>query len=318
MEVKIAYQPPRPRPGTYLIRIMEVQQTADSIILKYDIAVGPCAGYAYTFYLQGGKWPLAWYIKKKAGQMVLKCILHALNRSGQPALTNILDAAGRTLAVEIDLYEGTYLQVRKCFPASSYCITPDDIRTGTENWSCGRQDTVRATILAHLSGLPVLCADTHERESPMVDWCAENQIILLPATFPAGDYMIPGGDIIVDRKANLAELHSNFAGSADRVSYENSAFYAAAMGKRLIYIVGTSPDDHVSKLEDLKYWSSRHPRYSDKQMNGAHLYEQLIRYKRLHTNTDFWFVPSDKLCETIYRTVRQPTACVPTHKILSA
>lgn len=158
-------------------------------------------------------------------------------------------------------------------------------------------------LLAHLSGLPVLCADTQERQSPIVDWCAENQIILLPSSFPAGNYTIPTSSVIVDRKADLFELNRNFAPSPNRARYENAACYAAALGKQLIYLIGVDPDDHVSQMEDLRTWNSRHPKIADETIDGNHLYTQLIRYMQLHPNTDFRFIPKQHLCESIYQTV---------------
>ena len=312
------YQPQRPCAGRYLIRIMEVRQEEGSTVLYYDIAVGPSAGYAYIFYLQTGKWPLVWQIRTKGGQTVLQHALRALNGSGQPPLSTIYEAAGRNLTVDIGLYNDRYLDVRRSYPANVYTISPDDIRVGTTGWSAGTRDFVHAMLLAHLSGLPVLCCDSFERGSPMVDWCAENQIAVLPSKFPAGDYTAPNSDIIVDRKADLAELYRDFAASTDRASYENAACYAAAMGKRLVYMIGTSPEDGVSRLEDLRQWSGKHPKIKDGLLSGSHLYEQLIRYKCIHHNTDFLFVPNEKLCETNYRAVRQPTVSVPARRILSA
>ncbi len=317
MEYKTAYQPSAPCEGRYLIQIMYVRRYKGRIALYYDIAVGPCAGYAYTFYLQYGKWPLIWWINAEAGQAVIQYALRALNKGAQTVISTIFDATGCNLTVDIGLYD-RYLEVRRSYPASAFQIMPEDIRIGTESWKAGTKDIVRATILAKLSGLPVLRADTQERKSPMIDWCAANQIILLPSKFPAGDYTTPNGRIIVDRKADLAELDRDFASSIDRVSYENAAFYAAAERKRLIYIIGTSPDDGVFQLEDLKHWSGSHPKIRDKQISGKHLYEQLIRYKHIHPNTDFLFTPNDKLCETIYNTASQSIDFVPTRKILSA
>lgn len=296
------YQPLRPHAGRYLIHIMDVQKQEDSIILYFDIAVGPSVGYAYTFYLQGGKWPLVWRIHTKSGQTVIQYALRALNDGRQPPLATILDAAGRSLAVDIDFYNG-YFQVRRSYPASAYYIAPNDIRIGTTSWQAGTKDVFRAMLLAHRSGLPVLCADTQERQSPMVDWCAENKIIFLPSSFPAGDYTIPASNVIVDRKADLLELNRNFASSPNQARYENAACYTAALGKQLIYLIGVDPDDHVSQIEDLRTWNSRHPKITGETIDGHHLYTQLTRYMRLHPNTDFRFIPKQHLCESIYQTV---------------
>lgn len=58
-------------------------------------------------------------------------------------------------------------------------------------------------LLANLSGLPVLSSDSREGKSPMVDWCAEHGVIILPQYLPAGDYTLSGSNVIVDRKDNI-------------------------------------------------------------------------------------------------------------------
>lgn len=306
------YQPPRPRAGRYLIHIVNVQKQDDCVVLYFDIAVGPSVGYAYSFYLQGGKWPLVWRIHTQAGQAVLQYALRALNDGQQRPFATVLDAAGYNLTVDIDLYNG-YFQVRRSYPASTYHITPADIRIGTTSWKAGTKDRFHAMLLAQLSGLPVLCADTLERESPMVDWCAENQVILLPSSFPAGDYTVPASNVIVDRKADLFELDRNFASSTQRARYENAACYAAAVRKQLVYLIGTDPDDHVSRVEDLRTWDSRHPKIAGETIDGNHLYNQLVRYMKIHPNTDFRFIPKQYLCKNIYQTVRTATPLIIHH-----
>ncbi len=308
------YQPLRPCEGRYLIHIMASKMKDGRLILPFDIAVGPSAGYAHITYLQTGEWPLVWRIRTATGQVVLQHALQALNESGQSAPITLSDAAGHNLAVDIGQYGGKYLEVRRSYPASTYEVTSDDIRLGAANWAIGTETAVRAAFLAQLSGLPVLCADVHERESPMVDWCAENRIVLLPSIFPAGDYTASDSRIIVDRKANLTELYHNFASSVSRASYETSACHASALGKQLIYIIGTSPDDNVHQLKDLKHWTARHPKIHNELMHGDYLYRQLRRYKAIHPNTDFRFAPNDRLCKMIYDTVCQPTVCEPAQK----
>ena len=54
------YQPLRPCEGRYLIHIMASKMKDGSLILPFDIAVGPSAGYAHITYLQTGEWPLVW------------------------------------------------------------------------------------------------------------------------------------------------------------------------------------------------------------------------------------------------------------------
>lgn len=304
MSYRSKYQPERPEPGQYLIRIMKVSQETNHIALPFDFAVGPSAGYASISYLQTGKWPCVWRIHNNdAGQAVMQYALRAINKDSASPIDSLTEAANHLLTVEIDLYNDKYFNVRRSFPASYYCITPDDIRIDTGSWAAGTRNAIRATYLADLSGLPVLCADRHESKSPMINWCAKNNIILLPSLFPAGDYMAPNGNVIVDRKKDLFELQKNFVISTNRASYENAACYAASLGKKLIYITGTAEKDHVSQLDDLLHWFSRNPNKPSEIVNGIQLHGQLIRYMEIHPNTEFRFVPSQNLCREIYQTV---------------
>lgn len=304
MFYKSKYQPERPGPGRYLIRILKINQEADHIALSFDIAVGPSAGYAHIFYLQTGKWPCVWRIhNNNAGQVVMQYALRAINKDSASPIDSLTEAANHLLSVEIDLYNDKYFNVRRSFPASSYCIAPDDIRIDTGSWAGGTRNAIRATYLADLSGLPVLCADRHESKSPMIDWCAANNIILLPSLFPAGDYMVPNGNVIVDRKADLFELRENFILSTNRASYENAACYAASLGKKLIYITGTAEEGHVSQLDDLLHWFSQNPQKPNEIVNGIQLHGQLIRYMEIHPNAEFRFVPYEVLCTEIYQAV---------------
>ena len=117
-------------------------------------------------------------------------------------------------------------------PASAAQITPDDIRIGTTGgWRQGDPNWRHALLLANLSGLPVLNADSREGHSPMVDWCAEHGVIILPQYLPAGDYTLLDGNAIVDRKDNILELYKDFAGSQNRESYENAALLTQMAGK---------------------------------------------------------------------------------------
>ena len=52
------YVPSPPTPGLTTIYIVRVQETDNSILLYYDIALGPSAGYAYCIYQATGVWPL--------------------------------------------------------------------------------------------------------------------------------------------------------------------------------------------------------------------------------------------------------------------
>lgn len=295
----LAYTPADPIPGKYLAKIIQVKQDTQYIYVSYDIAVGPSAGWAHTKYLLTGRWLLQM-------RFPINC--------DSPSPTSLCRVAGVTeprnligclVCVELAYADGStnppYYRLRRSYPASHYIITPDDIKVGTSNWATGSPDTTRATYIAQLSGLPVVCIDARERQSPMVGWCAEHRIALLPMIFSAGDYMTPSGSVIVDRKDSIQELYHNFSCSSRHASYDIAAASAAAMGKRLLYVIGTVPENHVTCLADLAGWAATIPRVGN--VSGLNLYRNIRAYKRLHDNTDFVFIDNKSLCEEIYRQI---------------
>lgn len=294
---QLAYTPADPTPGIYLIRILQVKQDANYIYITYDIAVGPSAGWAHSKYLLTGYWLLQMRFPVATNNVTLT---HLLQAAGVASLQDLI---GCLVCAEIDYVSGNYETpfycLRRSYPPEHYHIHPDDIRVGTTNWAAGSSDTTRATYIAQLSGLPVICADARERQSPMVDWCAIHQIAILPMVFPVGDYTAPTSAAIVDRKQSISELYNNFSCSTRHTSYDIAASAAAALGKRLIYVVGTEPADNVRCIADLAEWKSTIPRVGE--VSGKNLSRNIRVYKRLHTNTDFIFVNSEELCEEIYR-----------------
>lgn len=169
---------------------------------------------------------------------------------------------------------------------------------GTERWSSGSPDVIRAAIIAYRSGLPVLLADRQERQSPMVDWCAEHSIAVLPVAFAAGDYTTPSSGVIVDRKQDINELYSNFANSVKMASYYIAGAIAGAMGKRLIYVVGTTPEDQVQCIDDLATWHGTIPGVGP--VDGQAMHRHVAAYRQLYPHTDFVFVEKNHQCEKIW------------------
>ena len=153
--------------------------------------------------------------------------------------------------------------------------------------------------MAANAGLPIILADHHEKQSPMVDWCAEHGIILLPSLMPAGDYRLPTGSILVDRKANLLEVYNDFAMPANRKKYENSAMIATAHNIRLVYVIAVEPQNCVKDLASLAAWAAPIPGQG-KVANGANLAAQLQRYQTTFSHTSFIFCDKNQLCDTIY------------------
>ena len=137
----------------------------------------------------------------------------------------------------------------------------------------------------------------------MVDWCAAHNIALLPMTFPAGDYSLPGKKVIVDRKDSIIELYHNFGHSSNRASYEHAANIAAAQGCRLVYVIATDEAEQINCIEDVSRWSAL--LHNGTKVNGKNLREILEKYTFIHSNADFLFVPRTQQCGAIWNVLQQ-------------
>ena len=277
--------------GLYLSKILYVEEDDQAFKLILEIVVGRYAGYATIATRQNKFWPLQQRIDKEHGQAVLRYILSSTN------VSDIHQAAGHQVCVELQRTSQWGYQCRRWLPAASFKVKPEDIRLGNGSWASGSPERTRADIMGEMSGLPTIFIDTRERGSPMIDWCAEHNIILVPEYFLAGDYWAPGSQILVDRKNNLTELCENFTASHKCSRYNIAAAHAAAKKMRLVYVIATSPTDHVSCLDDLVNWSGSSPNI--KNLYGPYVLRQIIECQKRHPNTHFVFVDKNLLCETI-------------------
>ena len=296
------YPPNPPTDAIYRVKLLSAEQDDAAFYIRYDISVGPCVGWATYIYQQTGKWPLIWRLDKHRGTTAIRCALDALHRSGCANVQSLAQAAGHHICLELHRRTGTrYIDVRRSLPASAAQITPDDIRIGTTGgWRQGDPNWRHALLLANLSGLPTLYADSREGHSPMVDWCAEHGVIILPQYLPAGDYTTSNSNVIVDRKDNILELYKDFAGSRNRKSYENTALLAQVVGKQLVYVIGTDPSDHVELISDLAQWQCT---VKNQTFVGTYLHEQILRHQAMYPHISFTFVKQEEVCQTIWDTL---------------
>ena len=296
------YPPNPPTDAIYRVKLLSAEQDCTAYYIRYDISVGSCVGWATYIYQQTGKWPLVWRVDKHRGTTVIRCALDALHLSGCANVQSLAQAAGHHICLELHRRTGTrYIDVRRSLPASAAQITPDDIRIGTTGgWRQGDPNWRHALLLANLSGLPVLNADSREGHSPMVDWCAEHGVIILPQYLPAGDYTTSNSNVIVDRKDNILELYKDFAGSRNRKSYENAALLAQVVGKQLVYVIGTDPSDHVELISDLAQWQCT---VKNQTFVGTYLHEQILRHQAMYPHISFTFVKREEVCQTIWDTL---------------
>ena len=300
------YVPMPPKPGKTIIKIVRVAESENHICLDYDIGIGPAVGYAHYIYQITGTWPLRWIITtKQAGAIVLQHLLSAI-QSTAPHANQICDVVGVSLVVHLDYTDDSHAAVRVCrsYPLGHYKVAPDDIRLDKNaSWAIGSAEYIRAHLMAANSGLPVILVDHHcEKQSPMVDWCADNGIVLLPSLLPAGDYQLPNGKTLVDRKANLLELYNDFAMPDNRLRYENAAMIASAHNMQLVYVVATDPQDAIADLESLKVWSAPVPG-TNIVASGDKLYAHLVRYQWAYPNIAFVFCDQRQVCSTIYHQI---------------
>ena len=290
--------------GRILLNILAAKKTLTAVEVTYEIVSGPYTGVSSAFLHTTGKTPIKQRIDLKRGQKPLQCLCRA---AGCKDLDDLCEnGPGRQIWANVCaqfVNERTYFHVSQTYPFSRYSLKSEDILTGTDGWGAGKPDVDRAIILAKYSGFPVLFADVHERNSPMVTWCADHGIIILPFLFVAGDYSVKDSSCIVDRKANIEELHDNFIITERFHRYCRSAQLADLLGKRLVYVTATKPEDQVSTLKDLKHFSRPGSHDGQPKLDGEWLYNQIVRYQTWYPHTDFMFVPEDKLCETIYQVV---------------
>lgn len=297
-----SYPPAEPKSGLYRVKILSVVQDETTYLIRYDIAVGPSTGWATYMYQHTGEWLLVWRLNKSKATIPVKCAIDAINHSTAYQIQTLDEAPGHHLCLQLYRNKNCqYIDVKKSFSANTFQIHPEDIRIeNAGGWKQGNSNWCRAVLLASLSGLPVLHADSHESHSPMVEWCAQHNIILLPQHFVAGDYTMVGSRTIVDRKENIQELYKNFASSDNRISYENAAIFAQATEKQLIYVVGTTPTDKVKQISDLKNWCTT---VKGTNFKGSTLEIQLLRHIMHFPNVSFYFVHSQDVCSTTWKLI---------------
>ena len=303
----LSYNPQAPLPGRYVATIMTTYRDDRGIYIIYDIATGEHAGWATVTYINTGSYLLQQRIDIARGRQVLECLCHAAGAR------SVNDLAGKQVVMDLrydDRQPGNpdkhHYHICRTYPVTTDQVHPDNIRVGTERWSSGSPDVIRAAIIAYRSCLPVLMVDKQERQSPMIDWCAEHSIAVLPVAFPAGDYTTPSSGAIIDRKQDINELYSNFADSVKMASYHIAAAIAGAMGKRLIYVVGTTPEDRVQCIDDLATWHGTIPGVGS--VGGKAMHRHVAAYRRMYPHTDFVFIDKSCQCEKIWEILNERSA----------
>ena len=294
--------------GKYLVVIQSIEYELNVVKYRYEISVGPFVGFGANCMKARGSYPLFNRFVLPKGYNALISFLKAVDvpipPNGLPlenqAATNALiqKAVGKRLWVDLEV-NGCFISVRHHDSLSSSPILPSDISIGNGPWNNGSEVFSRATALACYSGLPRIFVDVREKGSPMINWCQEHQIIPVPQFFHAGDYTSPESNNVVDRKSGILELYADFSNPDRYGSYCTAAQMAALMGKKLIYVIATRPEDSVTSVADLKNWSTIIPG-KNKIIDGASTCRNISLYQEYFSNTDFVFVPENQQCQMIY------------------
>lgn len=92
--------------------------------------------------------------------------------------------------------------------------------------------------------------DAHLRE-----YFDRHEIPYLIRKLDVGDYAIPGGRIVVDRKQNLDEVAKNLLNVRDHARFYREVRRARDSGLQLVILIEHGPT--VKKMEDVRTWRSK-------------------------------------------------------------
>lgn len=125
--------------------------------------------------------------------------------------------------------------------------------------------------------------DTREKKNGHIKrYFDDHRIAYRVEKLDAGDYMLDGGSVTVDRKASIEEISGNLTNPADKVRFWNEVRLARQMGLRLVVLVETNK---CKKVSDLAAWRSK---YSP--VRGQVLIREMNRL-RLAYGVQFVFCP---------------------------
>jgi len=97
-----------------------------------------------------------------------------------------------------------------------------------------------------------------------------NGITLKREKLDIGDYMIPGGRIVIDTKKNLSELATNLLNRADRSRFWREIYRARESGLKLVILC-----EHGGKIHSIKDVAKWHSPYSP--VSGRALMNEIYR-----------------------------------------
>lgn len=110
---------------------------------------------------------------------------------------------------------------------------------------------------------PVLLVDSREkwtqggsRDAHIREYLSRREIPYLVQKLDVGDYALPGGRVVVDRKQNLDEVGKNLLNPADSARFMREVRRARDQGLELVVLIEHGVN--IKTMEDVKTWRSKY------------------------------------------------------------
>lgn len=108
----------------------------------------------------------------------------------------------------------------------------------------------------------VLLVDSREkwtqggsRDAHIREYLDRHEIPYLVQKLDVGDYALPGGRVVVDRKQNLDEVGKNLLNPADSARFLREVRRAYAQGLALVVLI--EHGSYIRTMDDVKNWRSK-------------------------------------------------------------
>ena len=99
-------------------------------------------------------------------------------------------------------------------------------------------------------------------------WFAHNGIEIIRTKLLVGDYMLFGGNVAIDTKANVEEIAANIGG-AEHVRFREECKLAQRVGAKLIILVENN--NGFTNIEDVVKWINPNPNKTARSIDGNRL-----------------------------------------------
>ena len=93
------------------------------------------------------------------------------------------------------------------------------------------------------------------RDAHIRDYFDRHEIPYIIQKLDVGDYALPGGNIVVDRKQNLDEVSKNLTNPSDNARFMREVRRAHSAGLQLVVLI--EHGGSIKSLDDVRDWQSR-------------------------------------------------------------